>query len=95
MQMASDRPGGSDNAPTFLTFLNARDRNPPSLFVAFDGESYRLGFVLGIVRLAFLNEYTMMFTGRDRTASYSHGSVTLAHPIGCILGVMFTLAKLS
>lgn len=59
----------------FLIFLNARGRDPPSLFAGLDYGLYRLGFVLGIARPAFLNEYTMMFTGRDSVEKYGCGKV--------------------
>lgn len=64
----------------FLIFLNVRGRSPPSLFADSDSELCPLGFVLGIVRPAFLNEYTMMFTGRDSVEKYGELLAWNQHP---------------
>ncbi|KAG0004385.1 hypothetical protein BGZ79_009456 [Entomortierella chlamydospora] len=53
-----------------LIFLNARARNFPSAFSAADHESFRFATTSGKVTAAFLNEYTMMFTGRNTPESY-------------------------
>ncbi|KAF9907345.1 hypothetical protein EC991_010994 [Linnemannia zychae] len=54
----------------FLIFLNARGRNFPSAFSAADHESFRFATTSGKVTAAFLNEYTMMFTGRNTPETY-------------------------
>ncbi|KAF9536587.1 hypothetical protein EC957_010366 [Mortierella hygrophila] len=54
----------------FLIFLNARTRNFPSAFSAADHESFRFATTSGKVTAAFLNEYTMMFTGRNTPETY-------------------------
>ncbi|KAF9100522.1 hypothetical protein BGX27_000354 [Mortierella sp. AM989] len=53
-----------------LIFLNARARNFPSAFSAADRESFRFATTSGKVTAAFLNEYTMMFTGRNTPETY-------------------------
>ncbi|KAK3845854.1 MAG: hypothetical protein J3R72DRAFT_481993 [Linnemannia gamsii] len=54
----------------FLLFLNARARNFPSAFSAADHQSFRFATTSGKVTAAFLNEYTMMFTGRNTPETY-------------------------
>ncbi|KAF9139633.1 hypothetical protein BG015_001955 [Linnemannia schmuckeri] len=54
----------------FLIFLNARARNFPSAFSAADHKSFRFATTSGRVTAAFLNEYTMMFTGRNTPETY-------------------------
>ncbi|KAG0199117.1 hypothetical protein BGX28_007544 [Mortierella sp. GBA30] len=54
----------------FLIFLNVRGRNFPSAFSAADHESFRFATTSGKVPAAFLNEYTMMFTGRNTPETY-------------------------
>ncbi|KAG0285754.1 hypothetical protein BGZ96_010037, partial [Linnemannia gamsii] len=54
----------------FLIFLNARARNFPSAFSAADYESVRFAITSRKVIAAFLNEYTMMFTGRNTPETY-------------------------
>ncbi|KAI9772208.1 MAG: hypothetical protein M1839_002526 [Geoglossum umbratile] len=53
-----------------LLFLNARGRNPPSAFARADFDATRFGNVTGSLRTAFLNQYTMMFTGRNTPETY-------------------------
>lgn len=53
-----------------LIFLNARGRNPPSAFAAADSESCRFATTSGKVMPPFLNEHTMMFTGRNTPETY-------------------------
>ncbi|KAK3804835.1 MAG: hypothetical protein J3Q66DRAFT_361619 [Benniella sp.] len=54
----------------FLIFLNARARNFPSAFSAADHQSFRFAITTGKVSAAFLNEHTMMFTGRNTPETY-------------------------
>ncbi|KAG0272108.1 hypothetical protein BGZ95_012158 [Linnemannia exigua] len=54
----------------FLIFLNARARNFPSAFSAADLQSFRFANTSGKVTAAFLNEYTVMFTGRNTPETY-------------------------
>ncbi|KAF9354127.1 hypothetical protein BGX34_011193 [Mortierella sp. NVP85] len=54
----------------FLIFLNARARNSPSAFSAADHQSFRFAITTGKVSAAFLNEHTMMFTGRNTPETY-------------------------
>ncbi|KAF9928818.1 hypothetical protein FBU30_002089 [Linnemannia zychae] len=54
----------------FLTFLNARARNFPSAFSAADETSFQFATTSRKVMAAFLNEYTMMFTGRNTPETY-------------------------
>ncbi|KAF9344212.1 hypothetical protein BGX26_004648 [Mortierella sp. AD094] len=54
----------------FLIFLNTRARNFPSAFSAADHASFRFATTSGKVTAAFLNEYTMMFTGRNTPETY-------------------------
>lgn len=54
----------------FLIFLNARARNFPSAFSAADHTSFRFATTSRKVTAAFLNEYTMMFTGRNTPETY-------------------------
>jgi hypothetical protein len=53
-----------------LIFLNSRGRNYPAAFAAADIESNRFAFVACKVIPAFLNEYVMMFTGRNTPENY-------------------------
>ncbi|KLJ11943.1 hypothetical protein EMPG_12908 [Blastomyces silverae] len=48
---------------TLLIFLNARGRNPPSMFAHSDLDAIHLGRVSGTICPAFLNEYTMTLEG--------------------------------
>ncbi|PGH35131.1 hypothetical protein GX50_02053 [[Emmonsia] crescens] len=48
---------------TLLLFLNARGRNPPSMFAHADIDAIHLGLVSGTICPAFLNEYTMFLEG--------------------------------
>jgi len=54
----------------FLILLNARARNFPSAFSAADHQSFRFAITTGKVSAAFLNEHTMMFTGRNTPETY-------------------------
>ncbi|KAF8981883.1 hypothetical protein BGZ46_002175 [Entomortierella lignicola] len=54
----------------FLIFLNARARNFPSVFSEADHASFRFANTSGKVTAAFLNEYTMMFIGRNTPETY-------------------------
>ncbi|KAF9560858.1 hypothetical protein EC968_005975 [Mortierella alpina] len=53
-----------------LIFLNSRARNFPSAFAGADHQSFRFATTSSRVPAAFLNEYTMMFTGRDTPETY-------------------------
>ncbi|KAG9319932.1 hypothetical protein KVV02_005532 [Mortierella alpina] len=53
-----------------LIFLNSRARNFPSAFAGADHESFRFATTSSKVPAAFLNEYTMLFTGRDTPETY-------------------------
>ncbi len=53
-----------------LIFLNARGRNPPGAFATADEDSVRFGKVTKNLVPAFLNNYTMMFTGRNMPDVY-------------------------
>ncbi|GJJ74586.1 hypothetical protein EMPS_06944 [Entomortierella parvispora] len=53
-----------------LIFLNARGRHYPSVFTAADELSFKLGRVGGKKMPGFLNEYTMLFTGRNSRFTY-------------------------
>lgn len=55
----------------FLIFVNARGRNPPSLFAHVDHESWSMGCTIGTVSTAWLNRYTFMFTMCDNPESYA------------------------
>ncbi|OJD16961.1 hypothetical protein AJ78_02895 [Emergomyces pasteurianus Ep9510] len=50
-------------AKTLLLFLNARGRNPPSMFAHADLDAMHLGLVSGTICPVFLNEYTMFLEG--------------------------------
>ena len=54
----------------FLIFLNARGRNHPGAFATADEDSVRCGIVTKNLVPAFLNNYTMMFTGRNMPDVY-------------------------
>lgn len=54
----------------FLMMVNSRARSYPSAFAAADMELWRFGFASGKIRPIFLNEYVMMFTGRDTPETY-------------------------
>lgn len=57
--------------PKLLPILiNARARHPPSVFAMADRDSVSFAFTAGKMAPAFLNGYTMMFTGRDTPAKY-------------------------
>ncbi|KAF9945186.1 hypothetical protein BGZ72_001585 [Mortierella alpina] len=53
-----------------LIFLNSRARNYPSAFAGADHQSFRFATTSYKVPAAFLNEYTMMFTGRNTPETY-------------------------
>ncbi|KAG0303484.1 hypothetical protein BGZ98_006591 [Dissophora globulifera] len=53
-----------------LIFLNARARHYPSVFAAADEESFRLAETTGKVMPGFINDHTMMFTGRNTPETY-------------------------
>ncbi|KAF8349259.1 hypothetical protein F5887DRAFT_1233694 [Amanita rubescens] len=53
-----------------LIFLNARGRNPPGAFATADEDSVRFGIVTKNLVPTFLNDYTMMFTGRNTPDVY-------------------------
>lgn len=67
--MAKYQPGGSVEAKA-VSYLNARARHPPSFFAGADWDSTSLGNRSGNLGLAFLNMYTMMFTGRNTPETY-------------------------
>ncbi|KAF8635999.1 hypothetical protein AX15_000160 [Amanita polypyramis BW_CC] len=48
-----------------LIFLNARGRHPPSAFSGVDANSVKFGMVTEKLIPVFLNNYTMMLTGRN------------------------------
>lgn len=54
----------------FLIFLNARGRNPPNAFSDADAESVKFGMAVKKLVPAFLNNYTMMFLGRNTPNTY-------------------------
>ncbi|OQE04690.1 hypothetical protein PENVUL_c030G00752 [Penicillium vulpinum] len=56
----------------FLILLNARGRNPPSLFVGSDNDSYEVGYLNGKISLISLEKHTMMSTGRDNAKEYGN-----------------------
>lgn len=53
-----------------LLFLNARGRTPPDAFVMYDYEAGRIGHVTKAIVPLFLNQHTMMLTGRADPESY-------------------------
>ncbi|KAG0090430.1 hypothetical protein BGZ93_005412 [Podila epicladia] len=53
-----------------LVFLNARARHYPSDFAAADETSFKFAETSGKVMPGFLNDHTMMFTGRNTPETY-------------------------
>ncbi|KAF2143937.1 uncharacterized protein K452DRAFT_285979 [Aplosporella prunicola CBS 121167] len=53
-----------------LLFLNARGRNTPDAFAMADHDAAHFGFVTKALNPAFLNEHTMIFTGRKDPETY-------------------------
>ncbi|KAF9276006.1 hypothetical protein BGZ74_003785 [Mortierella antarctica] len=53
-----------------LIFLNARARHYPSVFAAADYTSFRFAKTSGKAMPGFINEHTMMFTGRNTPKTY-------------------------
>ncbi|KAF9329977.1 hypothetical protein BG006_007034 [Podila minutissima] len=53
-----------------LIFLNARARHYPSVFAAADYTSFRFAKTSGKAMPGFINEHTMMFTGRNTPETY-------------------------
>ncbi|KAF9272569.1 hypothetical protein BGZ68_002299, partial [Mortierella alpina] len=53
-----------------LIFLNSRGRSFPSTFAGADRKSFRFATTSSKFPAAFLNEYTMMFTGRNTPETY-------------------------
>lgn len=54
----------------FLIFLNARGRNPPSAFSDADAESVKFGVAVRKLAPAYLNNYTMLFLGKNTPSTY-------------------------
>ncbi|KAK5170245.1 uncharacterized protein LTR77_004831 [Saxophila tyrrhenica] len=55
---------------TLLLFLESRSRKTPDVFAAAGEDAAHLGMVTQAVVPGFLNEYTMMFTGRTTPQTY-------------------------
>ncbi|CAO3567002.1 unnamed protein product [Mortierella alpina] len=70
VHVAPHQPGGSFEIKAASDLLNSRARNFPSVFAGADHKSFRFATTSSRVPAAFLNEYTMMFTGRDTPETY-------------------------
>ena len=55
---------------TLLLFVQSRARNPPHAFAMVDFDAVHLGLVTKAIVPFFLNEHTMMFTGRQSPRTY-------------------------
>lgn len=54
----------------FLAFLTSRAQARPSTYYFMDREAWILGSRAGVIRMPFLSEYGMMFTGKDSVQNY-------------------------
>ncbi|KAK3048401.1 hypothetical protein LTR09_010232 [Extremus antarcticus] len=61
---------GLSRPKTLPLLLDARSRNTPDVFAAADEDAAHLGYATQAIMPSFLNEYTMMFTGRKTPESY-------------------------